>query len=257
MKRITDEQAKKIKTLAKYEIPQRVIADVVGVAPYTVSTLLSESPMRTVTLRSIGKDRRCKLTDEDIAEIKELYEKGWSQISIAKLFNVHQTTVTYYVNPARKEYANKRSAKYHCLYMTPEESARRALESYHRKRKILQEQGMLGEPRKKSPKLEQETIDQMCEYRKAGMSYEKIAELTGYSLMIVNRAVITAAPELRQRQRFTREQVEGMISDRKAGMSYKDLCEKYGCRVSTIAWHTLKSKDNKTASKERRKKNVD
>ena len=55
-----------------------------------------------------SQDRRAKFTDEQVAEMRNLYAKGWTQKAIAELYGTHQSTVSYIVS----ELAHENLAKY-------------------------------------------------------------------------------------------------------------------------------------------------
>lgn len=55
-----------------------------------------------------SQDRRAKFTDEQVAEMRNLYAKGWTQKAIAELYETHQSTVSYIVS----ELAHENLAKY-------------------------------------------------------------------------------------------------------------------------------------------------
>ena len=54
-------------------------------------------------LLSRFQDRRCKLTDEQVEEIKELYLVGYTQKEIGRKFGVCQSTIGYIVSKKSKE----------------------------------------------------------------------------------------------------------------------------------------------------------
>ena len=55
-----------------------------------------------------SQDRRAKFTDEQVAEMRNLYTKGCTQKAIAELYGTHQSTVSYIVS----ELAHENLAKY-------------------------------------------------------------------------------------------------------------------------------------------------
>lgn len=59
-----------------------------------------------VQLNDYGLDCRRKLTDKDIEEIRRRYAEGEKGIDLAREFDIHQSTVTYYCNPGRKKRVN-------------------------------------------------------------------------------------------------------------------------------------------------------
>ncbi len=59
-----------------------------------------------VCLNDYGLDARRKLTPRDIEEIKRRYAEGEKGIDLAREFDVHQSTVTYYCCPGRKKRVN-------------------------------------------------------------------------------------------------------------------------------------------------------
>lgn len=259
MKRLAEEQKQKIKLLAQYNVPHKVIAGTLGLSQSSVSTVLSTNPAKTTKLRDIGEDRRVKLSHEDIAEIRELYNRGIPQKQIAELFKIHPTTVSYYCVPGRKEYSIRLSIANHSMYISPEEERKRAKQTYQRRKQILQDRGITIGTRAKLPKITREIAEQMCEYRRTGMRYKEISALTGYNVNIVNQTVLGMCPELRKKQSFSLETINNIIKDREAGLSYNDICQKYNCGISTVTWYTVPGFREKTAAyqKERRKKNVD
>ena len=60
-----------------------------------------------VRLEDYGLDARRKLTVKEIEEIKRRYADGEKGIDLAREFDVHQSTITYYCNPGRKERVNQ------------------------------------------------------------------------------------------------------------------------------------------------------
>ena len=60
-------------------------------------------------------DKRYKTTERDVDKMKELYHLGFSQKSIADIFDVSQSTVSYAVSDRAKynltEYNKRRSVK--------------------------------------------------------------------------------------------------------------------------------------------------
>lgn len=55
-----------------------------------------------------NQDRRARVTGEQVKEMRELYEKGYTQKAIAEIFGVCRSTVCYIVS----EKAHKRLAEY-------------------------------------------------------------------------------------------------------------------------------------------------
>ena len=61
-------------------------------------------PLKIDKLRlTRAQDRRTKLSDEQVAEIINLYSKGFTQKSIANKFGVRQNTISYIVSEKSKE----------------------------------------------------------------------------------------------------------------------------------------------------------
>lgn len=80
-------------------------------------------------------DRRCKTSDEDVAEMRQLYWKeGLTQKTIADIFGISQSAVSYVVSPNAKaglaDYRKRNPSK----RRTKEESRdyARALRAYKR-----------------------------------------------------------------------------------------------------------------------------
>ena len=51
-----------------------------------------------------NQDRRARFTGEEVQEMRELYEKGWTQKAIAELFGTRQSTVCYIVSEKSHEH---------------------------------------------------------------------------------------------------------------------------------------------------------
>lgn len=79
-------------------------------------------------------DRRCKTSEEDVNKMKELYHMGFSQKTIADIFEISQSTVSYAVSDraktGRANYRKRNPSK----RRTKEESREytRALRAYKR-----------------------------------------------------------------------------------------------------------------------------
>ena len=57
-------------------------------------------------------DRRKKLMDEDIKEIRILKEKGLSMVEIAKMYNVSYSSIYFWTNKKFREKVRKDAAQY-------------------------------------------------------------------------------------------------------------------------------------------------
>lgn len=112
MKRTKEEHDKlyaDIMSLKAQGLRNREIALRLGVNDNTVSRYVNGYV--GVCLGDYGLDARRKLTPRDIEEIKRRYAEGEKGIDLAREFNVHQSTVTYYCNPGRKKRVNDHVAE--------------------------------------------------------------------------------------------------------------------------------------------------
>lgn len=59
-------------------------------------------------------DRRCKLTEEDIADLKDMYYSGkYLMKELAEIFNVHVDTIRFYLHPRIRSKKNYQAACYY------------------------------------------------------------------------------------------------------------------------------------------------
>ena len=97
-------------------------------------------PVRTqkyFNLGKLGQDARKKLSEEDISEMKDLYEKGQTYREIAQKFKCHFTTVMYHLSPVRKKYCHEYAKTWQAINVSPEVQRAQALKTYLKKRAIL------------------------------------------------------------------------------------------------------------------------
>lgn len=93
--------------------------------------------MRTYLLRE--ESARCKLTDDDIEQIKRMRSEKMTYSSIAKLFNVHTNTVYFHCNPDKSYKYNKKrydNRKEEWYYHTPEMKEYMSIAQRKSKKKI-------------------------------------------------------------------------------------------------------------------------
>jgi len=91
--------------------------------------------------------------------------------------------------------------------------------------------------RKKRGKVTPKTIEEMKGLRKKGMSYNKIADKLGLSIMTVFNH-LKKAPK--GRRKVTPEVIEEMKGLRNKGMSYNKIADKLGLSVMTVYNHLKK-----------------
>ncbi len=91
--------------------------------------------------------------------------------------------------------------------------------------------------RKKRGKVTPKTIEEMKKLRKKGMSYNKIADKLGLSVMTVYNH-LKKAPK--GRRKVTPEVIEKMKRLRNKGMSYNTIADKLGLSVMTVYNHLKK-----------------
>lgn len=104
----------------------------------TVYHIVSGRPKpKTLILKPLGLDLRCKLTDEDIVEIREEYEKGAKLRELARAYHVDPVTIKYHVDPETKERMNRRAKEWRALNVSREQANKLYLKSYLRKREII------------------------------------------------------------------------------------------------------------------------
>lgn len=65
-----------------------------------------------IHIKSTEYDRGTKLTEDEVKEIRNLYNKGFSQKNLAQMFNVSQPTISYRISDLNKAKANLRRLKY-------------------------------------------------------------------------------------------------------------------------------------------------
>lgn len=107
MSRLTAEQIKQIQDLYKEGYTQLQIAVKLGVCIPTVSKYLN--PYLQITLRDYGKDRRYKLTEKDVADIRRRVNEGEGKSALAREYGVTPPTISYYTIEGRKESVNTAS----------------------------------------------------------------------------------------------------------------------------------------------------
>lgn len=108
MQRTKEEREKlyaDIMSLKAQSLRNQAIALKLGVSDNTVSRYVNGYV--GVRLADYGLDARRKLTAKEIEEIKRRYADGEKGIDLAREFDVHQSTITYYCNPGRKERVNQ------------------------------------------------------------------------------------------------------------------------------------------------------
>ena len=108
MQRTKEEREKlyaDIMSLKAQSLRNQEIALKLGVSDNTVSRYVNGYV--GVRLADYGLDTRRKLTAKEIEEIKQRYADGEKGIDLAREFDVHQSTITYYCNPGRKERVNQ------------------------------------------------------------------------------------------------------------------------------------------------------
>ena len=108
MQRTKEEREKlyaDIMSLKEQGLRNREIALKLGVSDNTVSRYVNGYV--GVQLADYGLDARRKLTAKEIEEIKRRYADGEKCIDLAREFDVHQSTITYYCNPGRKKRVNQ------------------------------------------------------------------------------------------------------------------------------------------------------
>jgi len=93
--------------------------------------------------------------------------------------------------------------------------------------------------RKKRGKVTPKTIEEMRSLRKKGMSYNKIANKLGLSIMTVFNH-LKKAPK--GRRKVTPEVIEEMKGLRKKGMPYNKIANKLGLSVMTV-YNNLKKEE--------------
>lgn len=95
---------KEINNLKAQGLRNQEIALRLGVNDNTVSRYVNGYV--GICLGDYGLDCRRKLTPKDIEEIKRRYSEGEKGIDLAREFDVHQSTVTYYCCPGRRKRVN-------------------------------------------------------------------------------------------------------------------------------------------------------
>lgn len=80
------------------------------------------SPVDSLKLNRT-QDRRAKATEEEVAEMKNLYDKGATQKAIAEMFNMSQSAVSYIVSHKARENLRKYRQKNPPKRRTKEEAA--------------------------------------------------------------------------------------------------------------------------------------
>lgn len=107
MSRLTSEQIKQIQDLYKEGYTQLQIAVNLGVCIPTVSKYLN--PYLQITLRDYGKDRRYKLTEKDVMDIRRRVNEGERKSALAREYGLTPSTISYYTVEGRKESVNTAS----------------------------------------------------------------------------------------------------------------------------------------------------
>ena len=107
MSRLTSEQIKQIQDLYKEGYTQLQIATKLGVCIPTVCKYLD--PREQITLRDYGKDRRYKLTEKDVADIRRRVNEGEHKSALAREYGLTPSTISYYTVEGRKESVNTAS----------------------------------------------------------------------------------------------------------------------------------------------------
>lgn len=92
--RLTDDEKDLIRKYARQGIPPHRIAVLVRHSPGAVYNTLHPRP----TLREMDADARCKLTLQQIEEIKDLRREGVTIREISERYGVHPQTVFYHTN---------------------------------------------------------------------------------------------------------------------------------------------------------------
>ena len=63
---------------------------------------------------SNAEDKRCKLTEEDVVELKEMYLSGdYLMKELAEIFAVHVDTIRFYLHPKIRRKKNNQAARHY------------------------------------------------------------------------------------------------------------------------------------------------
>ena len=141
---LTDLEQKAIKDLYKNGWKVSQLAKLVDRTPVTVYKLINREPTpkktskKFLTLKELGADARCKLSDKEWAEVVKEYEHGHSLMALARAYHVSVPCVYYHVNPAYKKAMNERSQIWHALNTTKERSYELSSRAYHKRKELNQ-----------------------------------------------------------------------------------------------------------------------
>ena len=107
MSRLAAEQIKQIQDLYKEGYTQLQIAVKLDVCIPTVCKYLD--PREQIKLHDYGKDRRYKLTEKDVADIRRRANEGEAKSALAREYGLTPSTISYYTVEGRKESVNTMS----------------------------------------------------------------------------------------------------------------------------------------------------
>lgn len=107
MSRLTSEQIKQIQDLYKEGYTQLQVATKLGVCIPTVYKYLD--PREQIKLHDYHEDRRYKLTEKDVADIRRRVNEGEGKSALAREYGVAPATISYYTVEGRKESVNTMS----------------------------------------------------------------------------------------------------------------------------------------------------
>lgn len=136
--RLKEYEKEQIREYARQGIPAYKIAILVHHSPSTVGNVLHPRP----TLREMGADSRCKLTVQQIKEIKALRREGVTIREISERYGIHQQTVFYHTNnkvrKARAERCSRASKERWSI--KPKEVGQQVMDTQKKRRQLARRQ---------------------------------------------------------------------------------------------------------------------
>lgn len=142
---LTELEQKAIKDLYKNGWNVNQLAKLVNRSYVTVYNSINREqpkskkpPKKFLTLKELGADARCKLSDEEWAEVVKEYEHGHSLTELARAYHVSVPCVYYHVNPEYKKSMNERSQIWHALNISKERSYELSSRAYQKRKELNQ-----------------------------------------------------------------------------------------------------------------------